>query len=252
MRLNSKHIDAINKRICLHILSLKILQSKFYLNIMNQEFDIRDSLTLLCNLVAYVKGHMICNKKSMKVKLGDLQDLNKSLQFVNLRVRHSLHCFCRTGLSLPKETPVFVCLVFDEKGVHQLLVNPIRNLVRILKDDVLYLALASAYIILSIRLMHSSFWDPPVDHCLKELALSFAVSPSLLRLLTLVSKSERRSRDRVVGAMVPIVTLLPTDRATVTRRHWSRRGNRGLWCGHHRVVVLAKGSSVHPRALRGP
>ena len=73
----------------MHVLSLKILQSKIYLNIVNQELDIRNSLTLLCNLVAYVKGHMICNKKSMKVKLGDLQNLNKSLQFVNLRVAHS-------------------------------------------------------------------------------------------------------------------------------------------------------------------
>ncbi len=89
MRLNSKRVHTISQRICLHVLSLKILQSKIYLNIVNQELDIRNSLTLLCNLVAYVKGHMICNKKSMKVKLGDLQNLNKSLQFVNLRVAHS-------------------------------------------------------------------------------------------------------------------------------------------------------------------
>ncbi len=126
----------------------------------------------------------------------------------------------RTGLSLPKETPVLVCLVFDEKGVHQLLVNPIRNLVRILKDYVLYLTLASAYIILSKWLTNSSFWtasyghNDEIAHCYKERALSFAVSPSLLSLLMLVSTAERRSRDRVVRTVGPIVALLPTGRAT--------------------------------------
>lgn len=144
----------------MHVLSLKILQSKFYSNIMNQEFDICDSLPLLCNHVADVKRHVISNKKSMKIKFGNLQNLNKSLQFMFLGVRHSCAVVCHTGLSLPKETPVFVCLVFDEEGIHQLLVNPVRDLVRILKDDVLYLAFASAYIILSTRLANSSFRGP--------------------------------------------------------------------------------------------
>lgn len=97
MRLNSKRVHNINKRICLHVPSLKILQSKFYPNIVNQEFDIRDSLTLLCNLIAYVKRDMICNKKSMKVKLSDFQNLGKSLQFMNLRERHAV-LFWHAGL----------------------------------------------------------------------------------------------------------------------------------------------------------
>jgi len=157
-----------------------------------------------------------------------------------------------TGLGLPKETPVLVCLVFDEKGVHQLLINPIWNLVCVLEDNVLYLTLASAYSILSRRLANSSFWmasyghNDEIAHCYKERALSFAVSPSLLSLLTLVSTAERRSRDCVVRTVVPIVALLPTDRATVTRRHGSqrgigpgpRRGNRRLWRWRHRTVLL--------------
>lgn len=74
---------------------------------------------------------------------------------------------------------MLVCLVFDEKGVHQLLVNPVRNLVRILKDDVLYLTLASAYIILSKWLTNSSFWmasyghNDEIAHHYKERGLSF-------------------------------------------------------------------------------
>lgn len=52
---------------------------------------------------------------------------------------------------------MFLCLVFDEKGIHQLLVNPIGDLIRILKNNVLYLTLASAYLILP-WLANISFW----------------------------------------------------------------------------------------------
>ncbi len=138
-----------------------------------------------------------------------------------------------TGLGLPKETPVLVCLVFDEKGVHQLLINPIWNLVCVLEDDVLYLTLASAYTILSTRKAVCRLRRPLLrlfGHCLQELAHEDA---------------QREEHPRQSQRLEHPPHVLD-GRATVTRRHGSqrgigpgpRRGNRRLWRWRHRTVLL--------------
>ena len=46
------------------------------------------------------------------------------------------------GLSLPKETPCVIVSVADHKGVHELLVQPIGNLLRVVEQDLLHLPLS--------------------------------------------------------------------------------------------------------------
>lgn len=112
--------------------------------------DVLNSASLLVDAREKVRRRMIAPEKLHQVMFANIKNFKKSAEFVDKRC-HRVSILAgvvvHAGLGLPKETPCVIVstarFLLDHQRVHQLLVDAFGDLLAVVKQDFLYLLLAT-------------------------------------------------------------------------------------------------------------